>query len=76
MESPTHPTRQLVRRSYERLLPAIPADKLEQIVKAAAKRFQAVRDAGFTGSFTADDMQRTLELEYHFGPNYLSLPKR
>ncbi len=67
MESPP---RQLVRRSYKRLLPAIPADKLEQIAKAAAKRFQAARDAGFTGSFTVDDMQKTLELQYHFGPNY------
>jgi hypothetical protein len=53
------------------LLPAIPADKLEQIAKAAAKRFQAARDAGFTGSFTVDNMQKTLELEYHFGPDYV-----
>jgi hypothetical protein len=68
MESPP---RQIVLRSYGKLLPAIPADKLEQIAKAAEKRFQDAIDAGFTGSFTVDGMQKTLELEYHFGPNYV-----
>jgi hypothetical protein len=64
------PTRQLVLRRYGTPLPAIPADKLEQIAKEAEKRFQAMRDAGFTGSFTVDHCQRTLELEFHFGPDY------
>lgn len=64
------PARQLVLRSYGTPLPAIPADKLEQIAKEAAKDYQAALDAGHTGNFTADTRQRTLELQYHFGPAY------
>jgi len=67
MESPP---RQLVRHSYGIPLPEIPADKLEQIAKAAAERFQSVRNAGWSGSFTVDDMQKTMELRFHFGPDY------
>ena len=66
----TIPARQLVLRSYGRTLRTIPAYNLELIAKAAKQRFQAARAAGFTGSFTVDDCQRTLELQYHFGPDY------
>jgi len=65
------PPSQIVRSRYGTLLPAIPPEKLEEIAKEAAKRFQASRDAGFTGTFTADDSQETLELEFHLGPDYV-----